>query len=58
MTIIMELFKKKTIEVHTTTISDYCKNNRIDLISLLKLDIQGADKFALEGTKKCLPLEV
>jgi FkbM family methyltransferase len=43
-----------TIEVAVTTIDDFCKQESIDEIQILKLDIQGGELMALEGAIKKL----
>lgn len=45
---------KETITVPTTTLDEYCSQNSIDSIDLLKLDIQGGELDALKGAKRLL----
>lgn len=40
--------------ITTTTIDEYCKKNNIERIDFLKLDIEGAEYFAIEGCKKMM----
>lgn len=39
-------------EISCTSIDDYCKNNNIDHIDLLKIDVEGAELKALEGARQ------
>ena len=41
-------------EVATTTLDDFCREHQIEHVSLLKLDIQGAEQKALRGTSGLL----
>ena len=50
-------FKKK-INVKTTTIDFYCKNNNIKNIDLLKIDVQGSELDVLKGAEKTLKDEM
>ena len=40
--------------VPTFSVDDYCQDNRIDRIKFLKLDIEGAELQALEGSRRML----
>ena len=42
------------IEVPVTTIDDFCKQESIDTIQVLKMDIQGGELMALEGAREKL----
>ena len=46
-------FKKK-VNVKTTTIDLYCKNNNIKNIHLLKIDVQGSELDVLKGAEQIL----
>lgn len=37
-------------EISTITIDDYVENNNIEKIDLIKMDIEGAERYALEGS--------
>ncbi|MGI8544955.1 MAG: FkbM family methyltransferase [Aridibacter sp.] len=41
-------------EVSATTIDDYCKENKIEQIDLLKIDVEGAEFQVLKGAKQML----
>lgn len=43
-----------TYEVKTITIDTYCQENNINQIDILKMDIQGAELFALYGAQEML----
>lgn len=43
-----------TLNVKCNTIDNYCLTNNIDVIDFIKLDIEGAEKIALEGAKNML----
>jgi len=43
---------KRTIEVMTTTIDDYCEANAIAKIEFMHLDVQGAEMLVLKGAAK------
>jgi FkbM family methyltransferase len=43
-----------TIEVPVTTIDDFCRQESIDEIQILKMDIQGGELMALEGATEKL----
>jgi FkbM family methyltransferase len=43
-----------TVEVATTTIEDFCRENTIQTVDILKMDIQGAEFRALQGAKRML----
>lgn len=45
---------EKSIDVQTTTITDYCRKSGITSVQILKLDIQGAEKLALAGAKSMI----
>ena len=42
------------MEVAATTLDDVIKDNRIDLVDILKLDIQGSELMAFDGAKETL----
>ena len=44
----------RKISVQTDTIDSFCKNNSIDYVDILKMDIQGGELKALEGARKML----
>jgi FkbM family methyltransferase len=46
--------QERSIEVAVTSIDNYCRDNRIDSVHLVKLDIQGAEKLALAGARSML----
>lgn len=46
--------KVATIQVDVTTIDDFCDQEGIDHISILKMDIQGAELMALQGAHRKL----
>ena len=41
-------------EVKTTTIDDYCSDNNIDKIDVLKIDVEGYEYNVLQGARKML----
>jgi hypothetical protein len=45
---------KNQIEVDVWTIDDFCRDNNIEKIDILKLDIQGGELAALIGAEKLL----
>jgi FkbM family methyltransferase len=45
---------KGEIEVQTTGLDSYCRDNAIDHINVLKLDIQGGELMALSGAESLL----
>ena len=47
----MHLEAEETITVETISIDEYCKNNAITQIDLMKLDIEGYEQKAYEGMK-------
>jgi len=42
------------IKVNVTTVDDFCRNEKIDNIGILKMDMQGGELAALEGSKEML----
>ena len=46
--------KGKEIIVKTTTIDEYCRLKNINKINLIKIDTEGAEPEALEGSKKMI----
>lgn len=47
-------FSPLSEQVKITTIDDFCKEHKIDVIDFLKLDVEGYEKLALEGAEKML----
>jgi FkbM family methyltransferase len=45
---------KDTIKVKVTTVDKFCREQNIDRIMILKMDMQGGELLALEGTKEML----
>ena len=44
----------KTINVNSDTIDNYCKNNNIENIDFIKIDVEGAEKMVLDGANNML----
>jgi len=44
----------KEKQVETISIDDYCEQNNIDKIDFLKIDVEGADPYVLQGAIKML----
>lgn len=44
----------KSVEVEAITLDSFCKDNHISRIDYLKLDVEGAEVFALEGSLELL----
>jgi FkbM family methyltransferase len=42
------------INVQCKTLDTYCKENNIDMIDFVKIDVEGAEKFVLEGATELL----
>lgn len=42
------------VKCETTTLDDYVEQNKIHKVDVIKMDIEGAEKFALEGAKETL----
>ncbi len=49
---------RKSIEVEAVTLDSFCKENHINRIDYLKLDVEGAEVFALEGALELLKNKV
>ena len=47
-----EASNDKTIEVTSTSLDEYCQENSISQVDLVKIDIEGAEGYALEGMKE------
>ena len=45
---------RATVEVDSTTLDHFCAQNAIDMIDILKLDIQGSELMALQGAASML----
>jgi FkbM family methyltransferase len=45
-------FKKNTENVKVISLDNYCEENKIEFIDLLKIDVQGHEEKVLEGSKK------
>lgn len=43
-----------TIDIPLTTVDEFCKENNIHEIDILKIDVQGAELKVLEGSKNML----
>jgi FkbM family methyltransferase len=56
-TILTEGNKKNIIEVDTITLDEFIEQNSISDIDLIKMDIEGAELFALQGMTKLLSSE-
>ena len=41
--------ERSTVEVKTVTLADFCKDERIDQVDILKVDVQGAELMVLQG---------
>ena len=46
--------KVRQIEVKTTTIDEYVKVNGLESVDFIKADIEGAERYMLEGAKETL----
>ena len=44
----------KLLKVKTNTIDNFCKNNKITKIDILKIDVEGSEFEVLKGSKKIL----
>jgi len=44
----------KILKVKTNTIDNFCKNNKITKIDILKIDVEGSEFEVLKGSKKIL----
>ncbi len=44
----------KTISVPSITLDKYCKNNNIETIDFIKIDVEGAEKMIIEGSSEML----
>ena len=42
------------LNVETTTIDNYCKENKIDTIDFIKIDVEGSEKMVLHGADNML----
>lgn len=45
---------KSKIEIETNTLDNFCKENNIKRINILKMDVQGGEMLVLEGAKEML----
>ena len=50
----VEKYAQKEIEVETTTLSTFLKQNNINHINFIWMDIQGAELMALRGLEECI----
>ena len=50
----IEGYTKKVVEVDVLTLDQYCKNNSINNIDILKIDTQGYEDRVLEGSREML----
>lgn len=48
----MQLSIKKVIKVKSISIDEYCENNKIKYVELVKMDIEGHEETAYKGMKK------
>ncbi len=48
------LVARHEIEVHTTTLDDYCAEHEIERIDVLKVDVEGAELRVLDGARGLL----
>lgn len=48
----MKLEVKEKIQVNALTIDDYCKENKIGAVNLIKMDIEGYEEKAYRGMRK------
>ena len=48
----------KTFEVKTDTLDNYCEENNIDNIDILKIDTEGSELEVLEGAKNILKKQI
>ena len=46
--------KIATVEVDVTSVDEYCHQNSVERVDILKLDLQGYDYLALLGAKEML----
>lgn len=53
-TVITEQSKNNTIEVESVTLDEFIERNNITDVDLIKMDIEGAELFALRGMTKLL----
>ena len=44
----------KILKVKTNTIDNFCKNNKVTKIDILKIDVEGSELEVLKGSKKIL----
>lgn len=49
-----DFFENGVNEVETVSIDEYCRANNINIIDILKLDIQGGELLAFEGAENLL----
>jgi FkbM family methyltransferase len=45
-----------SISVHSITLDDYCDENAVRKIDIMKIDVEGAEKFVLDGGRRILTM--
>ena len=53
---VSHLTQRRAIDVSAITLDTYVRDNQIDEVHIIKMDIEGAELFALEGAKTLLSL--